>query len=70
MIIIDRVNDNETVWTCLYPCYLYNNFFYLFVCFFRIYHCVCKFDENKNKNLLKKKIMVPILNLEELQLQC
>ena len=55
MIIIDRVNDNKTVWTCLYPCYLYNNFFYLFVCFFRIYHCVCKFDENKNKNLLKKE---------------
>ena len=25
---------NETVWTCLYACYLYNNYFLcLFVCF-------------------------------------
>ena len=23
---------HETVWTCLYACYLYNNFFCLFVC--------------------------------------
>ena len=49
---------NKTVWTYLYAYYLYNNF--LFVClffgrflvkilFFRIYNCVCTFDENKNK---------------------
>ena len=55
---------NKTVWTCLYACYLYNNF--LFVCLFFgrflikkfvfiIYSCVCEFDENKNKNLLKKR---------------
>ena len=53
---------NKTVWTYLYAYYLYNNF--LFVClfvfwsfsckkifFFRIYNCVCKFDENENKNI-------------------
>ena len=57
---------DKTAWTCLYACYLYNDFFVcLFAClffhrflekfFFRIYNCVCIFDENKNKNLLKKK---------------
>ena len=55
---------NKTVWTCLYACYLYKKIFvclfavWSFSCkksfFFRIYNCVCKFDENKNKNLLKK----------------
>ena len=25
---------NKTVWTCLYTCYLYNNFVCLFVCLF------------------------------------
>ena len=57
---------NKTVWIYLCACYLCTNFF--FVCFlvvsckkipcfleFRI--CVCKFDKNKNKNLLKKKQM-------------
>ena len=60
---------NKTVWTCLYACYLYNNFFFvvcLFFCFlvvflvknfvFRISDCVCKFDENINKHLLKEII--------------
>ena len=48
---------NKTVWTYLYAYYLYNNF--LFVCLFVFwsFSCkdsffVCKFDENKNKNLL------------------
>ena len=58
--------SNKTVWTCLYACYLYNNFFvclfvfWSFSCkmfFFRIYNCVFKFDENKSKNLLKKRII-------------
>ena len=52
----------------LYACYLYNSFLFvcLFVClffgrffvkkvFFRIYNCVCKFDENKIKIKKKKK---------------
>ena len=46
----------------VYACYLCGNFF-LFVsrkkllCFFLEFNsCVCKFDRNKNKNLLKKKI--------------
>ena len=57
---------NKTVWTCLYACYLYKNFFvclfavWSFSCkksfFFRIYSCVCKFDENKNENWLKKNL--------------
>ena len=60
---------NKTVWTCLYACCLYNNFFFvvcLFFCFlvvflvknfvFTISDCVCKFDENKNKHLLKEII--------------
>ena len=55
---------NKTVWTCLYACYLYNNFSFLFVCLFvfwsfsckKFYYCVCKFDEKKNSHLLKRKI--------------
>ena len=56
---------NKTMWTCLYACYLHNSFFVCLFVFwsffcknffcFRICNCVCKFDENKNKNLLKKK---------------
>ena len=35
---------NETVWTCLYACYLYNNFF-LFVClFFGRFLVICFFN--------------------------
>ena len=30
-------------------------FFICLFVFFRIQHCLCKFDEDKNKNLLKKK---------------
>ena len=67
---------NKTVWTCLYACYLYNNFLCLLVwsfsCktffFFRIYNCVCTFDENKNKNLFKKKeIQKMIVITEQIQ---
>ena len=51
---------NKTVCTCLYVCYLRTNFF---VCLFVVKNfyvlefnnCVCKFDKNKNQNLLKKK---------------
>ena len=25
-----------------------------FLCFFRLYNCVCKFDKTKDKNLLKR----------------
>ena len=55
---------NKTVWACLYAYYLCTNFFLLacflvvsckkFLCFFRLYNCVCKFDKTKDKNLLKK----------------
>ena len=38
-----------TFYVCLYGRFIVKLFF------FRIYNCVCKFDENKNKNLLKKK---------------
>ena len=59
---------NKTVWTSLYACYLYTNVFYLLFVFWsflvknvfvfiRMYNCVCKFDENKNKNLLKEKLL-------------
>ena len=52
----------KTVWTCLYACYLCTNFLFvcLFVvknfCFLEFINCVCKFEKNKNKNLLKKII--------------
>ena len=55
---------NKTVWACLYAYYLCTNFFLLacflvvsckkFLCFFRLYNCVCKFDKTKDKNLLKE----------------
>ena len=61
---------NKTVWTC-YMHVIFIITFCLFVCLFvfwsfsrkklfsfRIYNCVCKFSENKNKNLLKKKEIV------------
>ena len=35
--------------------FLFACLFFSFNFFFRIYNCVCKFDENKNKNSLKKK---------------
>ena len=41
----------------LFGCFLVKNLF-----FFRIYNCVCKFDENKNKNLLKKKFQSKKIN--------
>ena len=58
---------NKTVWTC-YMHVIFIITFCLFVCLFvfwsfsrkklfsfRIYNCVCKFGENKNKHLFKKK---------------
>ena len=38
---------------CLFVCFFICLLFGLFL-FFRIYNCVCKFHENKIKNLLKK----------------
>ena len=39
---------------CLFVCFLFVSF-KKFLCFLEFVNCVCKFDKNKNKNLLKKK---------------
>ena len=64
---------NETVWTCLYVCYLCTNVclfvclfvcfvFWLFLaknfCFLEFKICACKFDKNANKNLFKNIIFI------------
>ena len=51
---------NKTVCTCLYACYLCTNFFDSLFVVKKFYvlefnNCVCKIDENKNKDSLKKK---------------
>ena len=38
---------NKTVWTCSYACHMQK-----ISVFFRIYNSVCKFDKNKNENLV------------------
>ena len=40
--------------TFLFVCLLFGRFLVQNLFFFRIYNCVCKFDEKKNKNSLKK----------------
>ena len=52
--------------TCLYACYLCTNLFFFCFVLFVVKHfyvlefnnCVCKFDKNKNKNLLKKNVII------------
>ena len=38
---------------CLFICFFLVENFYVY--FLEFNNCVCKFDKNKNKNLLKKK---------------
>ena len=66
IFIIFFLFTNKTVCTCLYACYLCTNF--LFVCLFVVKNfyvlefnnCVCKFDKNKNENLLKKENVIEV----------
>ena len=48
---------NKTVWTCLYACYLYNNFSFLFVCLFFGPFLVKSFTI-VFANLMKRKIVI------------
>ena len=65
---------DKTVWTCLYACYLSNNFLvclFVFCSFscknkFILEFSVCKFVENKNKNLLKTKKNIVFIRAQTL----
>ena len=48
---------NKTVWTCLYACYLYNNFSFLFVCLFFGPFLVKSFTV-VFENLMKRKVNI------------
>ena len=41
-------------YVCLFICFFLVENFY--ICFLEFNNCVCKFDKNKNKNLLKKNL--------------
>ena len=41
------------LFVCLFICFFLVENFYVY--FLEFNNCVCKFDKNKNKNLLKKK---------------
>ena len=56
---------NKTVCTCLYAYYLCTNFFFCSFVVKNFYvlefnNCVCKFDKNKNENLLKKENVIEV----------